>query len=144
MPTPTALKVVSPKGRDRTSHRRVNRSPTPRLGTPTMPKGLSKVARAIWRETVDELIIAAPKLITRVDGGVLAQYCQAFERWQQAEAAIQADVDAGRALDRFKVVVAVKYSLQMHMAADRIGLSPAARTRLALPEAMDEGDDLLK
>lgn len=140
MPKPTALRVLE----GRVQHRALPKGePKPRIGPPPCPADLDPEAKAEWKVIVDEWMRSAPKLLTRVDGGVLAQYCQCKARWMQAERAIAVELVAGKPLDRFQVLIAIKYSQQMHLAADRLGLSPAARTRLTLPDSSDEDDAFL-
>lgn len=140
MPKPTELRVLE----GRVQHRALPKGePKPRIGAPACPADLDAEAKKLWKVVVDELTLAAPKLLTRADGGVLAQYSRNTARWMQAEHAIDVDLQAGKPLDRFKVLVAIKYSQQMHAAADRLGLSPAARTRLSMPDLEDGDDDLL-
>jgi len=118
-PKPTELRVIEGNNGRGLGRRAVNkREPKPRLGVPPAPGHLTARARAVWRLVVDEMTLAAPKLLTRLDGGVLGLYCQATARHEQAEAAIELDIAAGKPLDRFKVLVSIKYAQQMHMAAD--------------------------
>ena len=83
-PTPTALKEA--KGNP--GHRPLNKSePKPVLGSPNMPKWLSKAARKIWKETVPVLL--AMKVLTIADGEALASYCEACATLQEAQKEIQ-------------------------------------------------------
>lgn len=134
-PKPTQLRVLE----GRVQHRPLPKGePQPRIGAPTCPRWLDPAARAEWHLIVNEWARAAPKLLTRVDGGVLENYCQARSRWMQAELDITADLAQGLRLDRSKVLIAAKYAAQVVVFGDRLGLSPAARTRISLP---DEGEE---
>ena len=135
-PKPTQLRVLE----GRVQHRALPpREPQPRIGAPPCPRWLDPAARAEWSLIVDEWARSAPKLLTRVDGGVLEAYCKARARWIQAEQDIDADLAKPRGrLDRSKVLIAAKYAAQVVVFGDRLGLSPAARTRISLP---DEGEE---
>ncbi len=136
-PKPTALRVLE----GRVQHRALPKGELqPRLGAPACPRWLDPAAREEWRLIVDEWARAAPKLLTKVDGGVLANYCQARARWAQAEQQIGARLALGFPLDRNDVLIAAKYSAQIRAFAQELGLSPAARTRLTMPEEGGEGD----
>ena len=137
-PKPTALRVLE----GRVQHRSLPKGePQPRLGAPACPRWLDPAAREEWRLIVDEWARAAPKLLTKVDGGVLANYCQARARWAQAEQDIAVDLANGIPFDRSKVLIAAKYSAQIRAFAQELGLSPAARTRLSLPDEGGDGND---
>ena len=100
-------------------------------------------AKRHWQLIVKEWALAAPRLLTRVDGGILAGYCQALARYEQAELAIAEDMAKGLGLDRAKVLTASKYYQQVRGLAQELGLSPAARTRLRLPEPGELDDGIL-
>jgi P27 family predicted phage terminase small subunit len=139
-PKPTELRVLE-GNRD---HRPLpTDEPRPRVGAPTCPPWLDPAAKRHWRLIVREWRIAAPRLLTRVDGGVLASYCQSLARQEQAELEISLDLAAGEKLDRSKVLVATKYATAVRAFAQELGLSPAARTRLRLPEPGEVDDGIL-
>lgn len=139
-PKPTELRILE----GRVQHRALpEHEPKPRIGPPACPSWLDPEAKREWRLIVREWRLAAPRLLTRVDGGVLASYCQARARQAQAEEEISADLRAGEGLDRSKVLTASKYSAQVRAFAQELGLSPAARTRLRLPEPGEVDDGIL-
>lgn len=135
MRKPTELRVLE----GRVQHRALPKGePKPRIGAPVCPRWLDPAARAEWHLIVNEWARSAPKLITRVDGGVLENYCQARARWMQAETDIAVDLAKGLPLDRSKVLISAKYSAQVRAFSETLGLSPAARARLSLPEDGEE------
>jgi P27 family predicted phage terminase small subunit len=107
------------------------------------PPYLSGYAKEEWIKVAKQLFYL--KLLTRVDVSVLAAYCMAYQRWRQAEEALQ-ELGAqlplkglmmrvgGGALVRNPLV-----AIAQHAAADMVrygaefGLSPAARAHIALP-----------
>src|SRR5205807_7459629 len=76
-PKPTALRILE----GNPSHRPLPANePQPRVGPPACPAWLYPQAKRHSQLIVKEWALAAPRLLTRVDGGVLAGYCQALPR----------------------------------------------------------------
>src|SRR5688500_13426098 len=82
-PTPTHLKLV----RGNPGKRPLNASePAPLLTLPTPPAELSADARVEWERVAVELHRIG--VLSGIDRGPLAAYCQAYGRWITAERAI--------------------------------------------------------
>src|SRR2546423_8307037 len=65
------------------------RAPKPEKGIPTMPPGLTDVAKAEWKSIVPLLV--AMGVLTKADGKALAAYCSCYAQWMLAEAEIARD-----------------------------------------------------
>ena len=79
-PKPSILRVIE----GNRGHRPLpSNEPKPVACVPTCPKHLSPTAKVEWRRVTREL--AHLGLVTRVDRGVLATYCEAWARWIKAE-----------------------------------------------------------
>lgn len=78
-PKPTALKVLEGERGHRTKTEKQKRQnePKPRPILPDPPPYLGKLAKVRWKELIPELDYAG--VLTRVDGDILAGYCQAYE-----------------------------------------------------------------
>lgn len=57
-------------------------TPSPIAGKPKCPKELGDIAKTKWRACIKLLDDAG--LLTRLDGDLLAMYCEAFERRQKS------------------------------------------------------------
>ena len=115
-------------------------------GSPAMPRGMSKAARVIWKETVATMQMV-PGLLTVADSSVLADYCevraevdQMLRAQRQAtERAIAQAVAEGRAAtpDEIKAAIIDKYTGTMSKLRHRLnvlrrelGLTPSSRSSL--------------
>src|SRR5947207_11816997 len=79
-PKPTALKLLAGNpGKRRLNHR----EPKPQRELPTCPSHLLPAAKAEWKRLARELYDLG--VLTRLDRGALAGYCQAYGRWVEAE-----------------------------------------------------------
>lgn len=118
-PTPTAIKklAMNPGKRPYNAH-----EIEPTLGAPTCPEWLIGDARDEWNRIVPELDRLA--VLTYVDHAVLIAHCATY-------AEIVTTVKAGEPL---------KAALlgQMRAYACELGLSPAARAKLAVPKRNDD------
>ncbi|WP_210410482.1 phage terminase small subunit P27 family [Oceanicola sp. D3] len=108
---------------------------------PEPPDHLNEDARAEWARIADEL--SALGILTRLDRGSLAAYCQAYGRWRQAEQALarMAERDAttdglmirtksGNLIQNPLVGSANKAMADMMRYAAEFGLTPSARSRV--------------
>ena len=83
-PKPTALRILNGKA----GHRSLNKSePQIEPGAPDAPEHLLPEARAEWDRVCGRLV--ASGIMTVIDAGALAAYCQAYGRWVQAEDAVR-------------------------------------------------------
>ncbi|AKO97001.1 phage terminase, small subunit, putative, P27 family [Marinovum algicola DG 898] len=135
---PTPLKIVTGTVRP---HRLNSDEPRPELVTPDAPDHLAPQGRAEWDRIVQEL--ASLGLLTRLDRGALAAYCQAWGRWRTAEQALSrmASRDAttaglmirtksGNLIQNPLVGTANKAMADMIRYAAEFGMTPSARTRI--------------
>ena len=140
-PTPTLLKIV----RGNPGKRRIDaREPTPPIppAPPEPPGFLMPAAKDEWWRVAPQLHVLG--LLTALDVMVLAAYCQACGRWQQAEDALAAMAErdpesgaltvttsAGSLMQNPMLRIALSAAADMLKYAAEFGLSPAARSRVA-------------
>ncbi|QDC10085.1 phage terminase small subunit P27 family [Oceanicola sp. D3] len=137
-PIPTQVKLVTGTAR---AHRLNPQEPMPMPEVPEPPDHLNEDARAEWARIADEL--SALGILTRLDRGSLAAYCQAYGRWRQAEQALarMAERDAttdglmirtksGNLIQNPLVGSANKAMADMMRYAAEFGLTPSARSRV--------------
>ncbi|MCK1691661.1 phage terminase small subunit P27 family [Bradyrhizobium sp. 145] len=97
------------------------------------PSWLSKHAKAEWRRVMPEL--AKRKILTIADLGSLESYCVAMGRVRQLEALLRTEIDLKllRAQDKSMVTA--------RQLAAELGLTPVSRSRPAVRDNDNEGDD---
>lgn len=139
-PKPTQLRIIEGKR----GHRPLNESePKPEAGAPTRPEWLLTEAKREWGRIVPELDRLG--LLTKIDRGALAGYCQAYGRAVEAEAMLKKDgltfeTPNGYVQQRPEVSIAQK-SWQLAKAfATEFGLTPSSRSRLSIETAQDEDE----
>ena len=136
---PTNIKILTGTVRN---HRINPHEPKPTIATPDAPDHLTDAARGEWARVVVQLV--ALGILTDLDRGALAAYCQAYGRWRSAETALarMAEKDAttdgliirtksGNIIQNPMVGVANKAMADMVRYAAEFGLTPSARTRVA-------------
>ncbi len=136
---PTNLKLLSGTAR---SHRLNPNEPKPEIAQPEPPEHLTDAASEEWARIVVELVTL--RILTHLDRGALAAYCQAYGRWSAAETALarMAARDAvtdgliiktksGNLIQNPLVGAANKAMADMVRYAAEFGLTPSARTRVA-------------
>ena len=134
-PTPGPLKIAA-GGRAKAR----SREPQARGPIGTAPKWLDRLAKIEWRRIIKAL--GDTGVLTAADRATLAAYCQAYARWKQAEALVNADglVIRQQYADRDLLVrnpatAILNESRQavLRFAAE-LGLTPIARARIRTPE----------
>lgn len=142
---PTQLKLLSGTAR---KHRINAQEPKPEVARPAPPEHLTAAAVAEWERVIDETVSLG--IMTELDRGALAAYCQAYRRWVSAETALarMAEKDAitdgliirtkaGNAIQNPLVGAANKAMADMVRYAAEFGLTPSARTRVVASEDED-------
>lgn len=140
-PKPTALKVVTGNAGKRPLGKQ---EPDPvYLDDLTAPAWLDPKARQVWDEVAPHL--SAAKLLTHVDVQMLAMGCIAIAQYRQAtkqagddlvKAKIEEDSDGnetetGHHLNPWLLVQSMSFKQAM-VVFQQFGMSPAARTRIAI------------
>jgi phage terminase small subunit len=97
------------------------------------PAWLSKHAKAEFRRVMPEL--AKRRILTPADLGCLESYCIAIGRIREIELLLRAEIDLKllRAQDKSMVTA--------RQLAAELGLTPVSRSRPAVRDNDDEGDD---
>ena len=154
---PTHLKLL--KG-EKNKERINEREPKPDPRRPPCPRHLNKTARRMWRFLAPQL--EKTGVLTRVDGGVLASFCQAYGRWVWAERILNekgplyktgektrtkttkegeavTERTGGYVTTSPVLWVANKAMDQMNRFGAELGLTPASRTRIRAE--VGTGDD---
>ena len=140
-PKPTRIRVLEGNA----GHKRLNRAePWPQRSVPTRPGWLLPEARREWLRIVPELDRLG--MLTRVDRAALAGYCQWWARWRQAEETLVREgltfvTGNGYTQQRPEVAIAQKAAMLLRGYLGEFGLTPAARSRLAVPESRPESLD---
>lgn len=110
------------------------------------PVHLSKPAGEKWDELAPAL--ASHGLLTVCDLDTLALYCATWVRWLEAEQSLQREGMTTTAQSGYQQVspyytIASKSLAELRALADRLGLNPSARTRIAVNPMSEPTDDLL-
>ena len=131
-PKPTRFKVIE----GNPGKRPINgREPQPPGSQPTCPAHLSGPAKAEWKRLAKNLNRMG--VLTQVDRAALAAYCQAYGRWVEAERALAETptllkTPAGYVQASPWLTIANKQLELMHKFMAELGLTPSARSRLAI------------
>jgi P27 family predicted phage terminase small subunit len=120
------------------------------LGVPLKPDWLGEKASAVWDETIAELQ-EIRGLLSTLDAGVLALYCDAWQQFHDAQAIIAAQgmicrSDKGGAYQHPAVGIANKARAEITKLGAFFGLNPPAREGLILagPDHHDELAELIR
>ena len=132
-PNPTQLKVAQ----GNPGNRKLNKvEPKPEPGIPECPDHIKGEARKEWYRICAEL--KKLDLITKIDRAALAVYCQAWERWVDAENQIRAKGvivlvgDNKYPQQSPYLAVANKAMKQMMDALTEFGMTPSSRSRISV------------
>jgi P27 family predicted phage terminase small subunit len=137
-PKPTPLKILTGNPGKRPLN---GQEPLPKRGRPVCPAFLSAGAKSQWRRLVPELDRLG--LLTLVDSGALAAYCQAWDEFRQATITLNKEgrIVSG-ALGGLKSHPAVAQQRSawkgIQAFAALFGLDPSSRTRLKVPPKEDD------
>jgi len=145
-PKPTHLKVLE----GNRGHRKLepHREPAPRNPRPRCPHYLRGEARKRFQLLARELYRTG--ILTIVDTDILAVYCEAYGRWREASAELKTQTyiiqtTNGNWIQNPLVGLVNKAEQQMLKAAEQLGMSPSARSRIRIPDqAVPSLEDLLK
>ncbi|WP_439523039.1 phage terminase small subunit P27 family [Marivita sp.] len=145
---PTQLKLLSGTAR---KHRLNAHEPRPEIARPDVPHHLTPAAQLEWDRVIEETLNLG--ILTNLDRGALAAYCQAYGRWVSAETALarMAEKDAithgliirtkaGNAIQNPLVGAANKAMADMVRYAAEFGLTPSSRTRVSGAGCSDDDD----
>jgi P27 family predicted phage terminase small subunit len=143
-PKPTKQKIAE----GNPGKRRLNANePDPSPEIPEMPAHLDAVARKEWNRVAPQLLELG--LISAIDGGALAAYCQTYSQWVDAEEKIQQfgtviKTPKGYPIQSPYVAIANRAKDQIRKLAVEFGMTPAARSRLSVERKENADADLLE
>jgi P27 family predicted phage terminase small subunit len=106
-------------------------------GIPTRPAHLCREAMAKWKEMAQALYELG--LLTKIDGGALALYCQAYGRWVQAEKKVTKHGMIGYTAHGTETKsvyerVAQERGEALRKMSIEFGLTPSSRSRVSAAE----------
>jgi len=129
-PKPTALKKLG----GNPGHRRLNQEePAPAAESPPCPSFIQGAAREHWAEVAPEL--EAMGVLARIDGPMLAAYCEAFAQWRKATDGLArlGDIikypNGTAALSPYFGVQKRALGIMLRLATE-FGMTPSSRSRL--------------
>lgn len=139
-PKPTAIKILAGNPGKRPLNRNEPQPPAPE-STPYAPRHLNDEAKREWRRI--GRVLLALGLYTEVDRAALAMYCQNWGIWVTAEIHLR---DEGEILVTATGYhypnpwrgLANKAQETMRRMFTEFGLTPSARSRLSMPQTVDE------
>ena len=141
-PTPTAIKELE----GNPGHRPLNKNePKPLKKAPACPKSLCAEAKKEWRRLCKEL--EQMGVLTNLDMGVFATYCDAYAKWKEAndflnERGLFYITPSGYPQQFPQVSIAQNYAKLMNRCAEELGLTPSARSRLIAGNGYGEQDEM--
>ena len=143
-PKPTALKVLEGNPGKRPLN---DREPHPDAGEPTRPEWLLPEAKREWSRVVPDLLRLG--LLAKVDRAALAQYCQWWGRYVEAERILDVkglvfETETGYLMPRPEVAIAQKASDRCRQFASEFGLTPARRSSMHVPQREDKEDEFTR
>ncbi|MDZ4735887.1 MAG: phage terminase small subunit P27 family [Rhodospirillaceae bacterium] len=132
-PKPTRLKVINGNPGKRSLN---HLEPRPLANVPECPAELSPAAQTEWQRIVSEL--ADLKMLTNLDRVALATYCEAYSLWVESISAIRkygtmVKSPSGYPMQSPYLAIANKQAEIMMRIASEFGLTPASRSRIAVP-----------
>ena len=135
MPGPAAEPTKITMLRGNPSKKRIVRESEEASGAPNCPTWLTREAKAEWKRIVPAL--EAIGVLKTVDRGGLAAYCQSWADYHQACRALQAEgwtelTPKGFPVKNPMVTIMNEARKALLQWSGQLGLSPAARTRLAV------------
>ena len=146
-PKPTAVKKLE----GNPGKRKLNdKEPMPVKGMPTCPAWLMPEAQTEWKRLAK--ILSEMGVLTEVDRTAFAAYCQSYARWKEAQEHINSggstfETDKGYQQQTPWVGIANTNQKLMMQAASEFGLTPSARSRIAIGTdkagEVDEMEELL-
>jgi P27 family predicted phage terminase small subunit len=130
---PTQLKIL----RGNPGRRKLpGDEPRPKVGAPHCPSFLDATAKSIWRALAPEL--ARLGLLTIVDGGALAGYCQAWAEFEIATKTLRKEgrffkTESGYLAPHPAVAQQRSALTAIRAFAGLFGLDPSSRSRIHAP-----------
>lgn len=120
------------------------KEPTPQKGAPKMPTGLSKKARAYWKDIAPQLDEMG--VLTRADAMALTRLCEAVADWHQAN---EAEAEHGLVFTTVDGLIKANPATRLKSDADKrirawlieFGLTPAARSKVSAKEGDEDKDN---
>lgn len=145
-PKPTRLRILNGNA----SKRPLNtREPQPKIGTPHCPEWLSDDARKVWKRLVP--LLRDMGVLTLADADAVAMYCSTYVEWRKAQDfvekhgfvyPIRGEKGEVRCFQQFpQVSIARNLLLVLKSFMGEFGLTPAARSRIALPGSEQPAGD---
>lgn len=140
-PKPTAIKVLE----GNPGKRPLNKNePKPEKKAPKCPTWLETEAKKEWRRMSKTL--EAIGVLTQVDASAFAGYCQAYARWKEAEEFLSKHgtifkTPSGYIQQVPQVSIAQTYLKIMKDFCSEFGLTPAARSRIAVSTTEGSSED---
>lgn len=131
-PKPTSLKVIEGNRGKRALN---NQEPDPEyLNDLTPPDYLTESAKVVWNQIAQDLRNA--RILTKVDVPMLHMVCEAIATYRKAAAKCEqreknGDIGESSAIGYWEMVKSMSFKQAM-AALQQFGMSPAARTRIAI------------
>ena len=128
--------------------RKAKSAPTADGASPKMPNGLSRVAKAKWREMVGDL--KRNGVLSTDTREMLVSYCTTFAKWMEAKNKVEETGLAIESVDRCgnQVIHRNPYVAEMHKFREQLnkllpefGLTPASRQKLKSMNLDDKKDN---
>jgi P27 family predicted phage terminase small subunit len=124
---------------------RSHNEPKQLKGIPRCPNYLDAVAKQVWRQVLP--MLQKMGVLSRIDTNALIRYCTFWSHWRRAEAFIAKHGDVYPLKDgngRIKcmaqfpqVSIAHKLGMLLTRMEAEFGMTPSARTRIAVTEPME-------
>lgn len=139
-PKPTHMKVLAGNPGNRPLN---DREPKPQKKMPQCPPHLQGEARKEWRRMGKKLLELG--LMTEIDRTALALYCQAWERWVEAEAEVKKLGAIVKSPNGFPIqnpylAVANRAMVDLRKMLTEFGMTPSSRSRVQVDQAEKEDD----
>ncbi len=139
-PKPTKLKLLQ----GNPGHRPLNQNePEPKTEIPEPPGHLTVGALTEWNRISQQLFNLG--LLSGIDRTELAMYCQAYDRWVEAEKVIEEKgvlykTKSGNVMTSPMLWVANKAMDQCHKFLTEFGMTPSSRSRVSAQSMNQEKD----
>lgn len=145
VPQPAKLRVLKGNGVDKdVAGRRVRPQPMAVPQVPVMPDWLPQRAAEMWQRVTPEL--KRLQLVSSLDLAALEGFCVAYARWRDAQDMLAQDGltqvgQKGEVVRHPCTTIAKQFAEEMRYLAVQLGLTPAARLRMTLPEVTDDEEE---